>query len=100
MKSNTIRKNKSGTARAKEHSGLLPFTCLFKKEKGGYVVRCVELDITSQGDTLKQAKENIREAINLYLECYKPPAKSLGIGPPQAGTLYRKIDQYGLRKGR
>lgn len=38
-------------------------------------MRCVELDVTSQGNTFEAAKKNILEAIELYLECYKPPAE-------------------------
>ena len=38
------------------------------EEEGVYVSRCVELDVASCGDTPKEALENIREAIDLYLK--------------------------------
>ena len=38
------------------------------EEEGVYVSKCVELDVASCGDTPKEARENIREAIDLYFE--------------------------------
>jgi predicted RNase H-like HicB family nuclease len=38
------------------------------EEDGVYVSKCVELDVASCGDTPKEALENIREAIDLYLK--------------------------------
>jgi predicted RNase H-like HicB family nuclease len=40
-----------------------------------YVSRCQELEVASCGDTPEEALDNIREAIELYLE----NAKELGI---------------------
>lgn len=36
-------------------------------ETGGYVSRCPALGVASQGDTVEEAEENIREAVSLYL---------------------------------
>ncbi len=44
------------------------FTTTFTKEKRWYVARCVELGVVSQGKTIDEAKKNIREAVELYLE--------------------------------
>lgn len=33
-----------------------------------YVAECIDLPVVSQGKTLDEAVENIREAINLHLE--------------------------------
>ena len=38
------------------------------EEEGVYVSKCVELEVASCGDTPKEALENIREAIDLYLK--------------------------------
>jgi len=38
------------------------------EEEGTYVAKCVELEVASCGDTPKEALENIREAIDLYLK--------------------------------
>ena len=52
------------------------FSALIKEEKeGGYSVLCPELGVASQGETIEEAKENIVEAVELYLET----AKGLGI---------------------
>lgn len=37
-------------------------------EEGGFVVKCLELPVASQGETREEALNNIREAIEGYLE--------------------------------
>jgi len=37
-------------------------------EEGGFVVKCVELPVASQGETKEEALANIKEAIEGYLE--------------------------------
>ena len=45
------------------------FNVLFQKDEHGYFTFCPELKgCHSQGDTFEEAKENIREAIELYIE--------------------------------
>ena len=40
-----------------------------------YIARCLTLDVTSQGETLEQARDNIQEAIELYIESFGAPKK-------------------------
>jgi predicted RNase H-like HicB family nuclease len=45
------------------------FTVLLEPaEEGGYVVKCVELPVASEGETKEEALQNIKEAIEGYLE--------------------------------
>jgi predicted RNase H-like HicB family nuclease len=44
------------------------FTAAIHKEGDLYVALCPELDIASQGKTIETARENLREAIELFLE--------------------------------
>lgn len=44
------------------------FTALIEREGDGYVSLCPELDIASQGDSVEEAKANLTEAIELFLE--------------------------------
>ncbi len=45
------------------------FTVLLEPaEEGGYIVKSVELPVASQGDTREEALNNIKEAIEGYLE--------------------------------
>lgn len=37
-------------------------------EEGGYVVKCLQLPVATQGETREEALANIKEAIELYLE--------------------------------
>ncbi len=48
------------------------FTALIEREGDGYVSLCPELDIASQGDTIDEARENLREAIELFFEVASP----------------------------
>lgn len=44
------------------------FTVLIQKEDDGFVALCPELDIASQGDSIPQARENLKEAVELFFE--------------------------------
>ena len=35
-----------------------------------YVAKCVELEVVSQGRTVEEAKENLKEAVELYIESF------------------------------
>ena len=43
-------------------------TALIERDGDGYVALCPELDIASQGDSIEQARENLREALELFFE--------------------------------
>lgn len=43
-------------------------TAIIEREGDGYVALCPELDIASQGDTIEQARDNLKEALELFLE--------------------------------
>jgi predicted RNase H-like HicB family nuclease len=46
---------------------------MFSKDENGYYVYCPELPgCQSQGDTFEEARLNIKEAIDLYLETMTP----------------------------
>ncbi|MBU1932072.1 type II toxin-antitoxin system HicB family antitoxin [Patescibacteria group bacterium] len=47
-------------------------TALVEREGAGYVSLCPELDVASQGDTVEQATTNLKEAVELFLECANP----------------------------
>jgi predicted RNase H-like HicB family nuclease len=44
------------------------YTAIIELEDDIYVALCPELDIASQGSTVEQAKENLTEAVELFLE--------------------------------
>ncbi len=45
------------------------YTALINEEDGGYVSLCPELDIASQGDTVEESLRNLKEAVEMFLEC-------------------------------
>jgi len=51
------------------------FTSVIWKEKEGYVSKCPELGVASAGDSVEEALQNLKEAVELYLE----NAKELGM---------------------
>ncbi len=46
----------------------LTFSAVIWKEPEGYVSVCSEIGVTSCGDTPKKALDNLREAIELYIQ--------------------------------
>jgi predicted RNase H-like HicB family nuclease len=53
----------------------LDYTVVVWKEKEGYVSKCPELGVASCGNSISEAMENLKEAVELYLE----NAEALGI---------------------
>lgn len=47
-------------------------TAIIRKEDEGYVALCPEIDVASQGDTIEEAKANLKEAVELFFECASP----------------------------
>ncbi len=47
----------------------MKLTAIIEREGDGYVSLCPELDIASQGDTIREAVDNLREAVELFMEC-------------------------------
>lgn len=43
-------------------------TAIIEREGTGYVSSCPELDIASQGDSVEEARENLRAALELFFE--------------------------------
>ena len=43
------------------------------QEDNWYVGRCLELDVASQGESVGEALENLREAVELYLDEVSQP---------------------------
>jgi predicted RNase H-like HicB family nuclease len=48
------------------------YTAILEKEGSLYVALCPELDVASQGATVEEATANLREAVELFLECADP----------------------------
>ena len=47
-------------------------TAIIEKEDDGYVALCLEVDVASQGDTVGDARENLKEALELFFETASP----------------------------
>lgn len=65
----------------------VPF--IIKREDGGFVAECIDLNIVTQGDTLKEVRKNIREAILLHFKSAK-----------QLGMLDNEIEKLGVIRKR
>lgn len=59
-------------------------TAIIQSEGDGYVALCPELDVASQGTTVEEARDNLREAIELFFEC----ADQSEIAERLAGNVY------------
>lgn len=47
-------------------------TAIIEREGDGYVALCPELDIASQGGTVSEARDNLKEALELFFETASP----------------------------
>lgn len=50
----------------------MKLTAIIEREGDGYVSLCPELDIASQGETVEQARDNLREALESFFETATP----------------------------
>ena len=48
------------------------YTAIIEKAGDLYAALCPELDVASQGATVEKATSNLREAVELFLECADP----------------------------
>ena len=44
------------------------FTAVIEREGDGYISFCPDVDVASQGNTVQEASENLREAVELFFE--------------------------------
>jgi predicted RNase H-like HicB family nuclease len=61
MVSNNLPGSKGGNMRRQ-------LTAIIEREGDWYVALCPELDIASQGNSVEQARDNLREALELFFE--------------------------------
>ncbi len=43
-------------------------TAIIEREGNGYVALCPDVDVASQGDTVDEARDNLKEALELFFE--------------------------------
>ena len=43
-------------------------TAIIEREDNGYVALCPEVDVAGQGDTVDEARNNLKEALELFFE--------------------------------
>lgn len=48
------------------------FTAMICREEDAFVANCPELDVVSQGRSVEEARDNLREAVELFLETASP----------------------------
>ena len=46
----------------------MKFTAVIKKGEKQFVALCQELDVVSQGYTVEESLQNLKEAVELYIE--------------------------------
>ena len=51
----------------------MEFTAAITHEGERFVARCLEVDVTSQGDSMDDALTNLKEALGLYFEDENEP---------------------------
>lgn len=46
----------------------IKYNVMIQKEEEWYVAKCLDNNVVSQGKTIEEALENLREALELYLQ--------------------------------
>ena len=59
-----------------------------------YVAQCLEVDVVSQGRSIEESLDNLREALELYLEESAPPVEE------QSDVIVATIEVVGQLKDR
>ena len=72
---------------------MVTLTATLTPEEGGYVARCVEVPVTTEGETIEEALAALREAVELWLEDQVVP---LGKNPLRLGTQTAILAQAGI----
>lgn len=52
-----------------------------------FVARCLDLPVTSQGETLEIAKTNLKEAIELYIDTWGVDDLECTVGEPELAKV-------------
>ncbi len=47
-------------------------TMIIEREGDGFVSICPDVDVASQGNTIEEARENLKEALELFFETASP----------------------------
>lgn len=50
----------------------IKYNVMIQKEEEWYVAKCIENSVASQGKTIEESLENLKEAIELYYETEEP----------------------------
>lgn len=58
---------------ASPYAGVMELTAAITHEGNLFVARCLEVDVTSQGDSMDDALANLKEALGLYFEDENEP---------------------------
>jgi len=60
---------------------------IIEREDDWFVAFCPELDLSSQGKSVEEARNNLKEALELYLKHADPSEIQLPKEPPYVSTL-------------
>lgn len=50
----------------------IKYNVMIQKEENWYVAKCIDNNVASQGKTIEEAMENLKEALELYTQNEKP----------------------------
>jgi len=73
----------------------MDFTVIIKKGEKQFVALCPELDVVSQGYTIEEAINNLKEACELYIEEMGVPE---GVSSKDILVTSFKVDNYETSK--
>ena len=75
-------------------SKVIVLNCVIKKEQKGFSAHCIELDVCSQGKTVEEANNNLKEAVKLYLDSIEELGTRKQIFKKKNIRVYRKRPKF------
>ena len=50
----------------------IKYNVIIQKDEDWYVAKCIDNNVASQGKTIEEAMQNLKEALELYMQSEKP----------------------------
>ena len=77
----------------------IKYNVIIQKEENWYVAKCLDNNVASQGKTVEEAKQNLKEALELYMQNENPEKpKEMYITTLEVAVWVQSIQCYLQKK--
>jgi len=77
----------------------IKFNVIIQKEENWYVAKCIDNSVASQGKTIEESMENLKEALELFMQNEEPiKPKEIFVTTLEVAIWVQNIQYYHLIK--